>query len=95
MQIDLMPWLIGWGIVTTAVVALALYRATLTLHEVSGVHLSGDPHIPEVQAATARRLQMVDLYGKVLTVVSTVVILAIAGIYGYQVYMKGYEVIGH
>ena len=92
---DLMPWLIAWAIVTTVVIALALYRTGLAWHDIPGVHLSGDPGIPERQKETARKLNMVDLLGKALTVVSAVLILVIAGMWGYYQYMKAYEVVGH
>ena len=92
---DFTPWLIAWAVATTAVIVLALYRIRLTAHEIPGVHLSGDPAIPGRQKETAHALSIVDFWGKTLTVISTILILVIAGFWGYQTYLKAYEVIGH
>ncbi|MBI3694890.1 MAG: hypothetical protein HY238_08630 [Acidobacteria bacterium] len=94
MNIDLMPWLIAWGILTTVVIALALYRTTLAAHDPPGLSLA-DAHVTDVQKQIEHRLVAVDRWGKALTVLSGAMILFIAALWSYQTYMKGFEVIGH
>lgn len=94
-EMSLMPWLIIWAAVTTAVLALALYRLKLVSHEVPGVHVLEPPQIDEEQRTLARKLLRVDFYGKSLTVLSVLLIVFIGLLYGYQEYMKAYQVIGH
>jgi hypothetical protein len=93
---NLMPWMIVWAIVTTAVLVLAFYRLRLVAHEEpGGVHVLEKPEVNEAELALARKLLRVDFYGKALTVASAVLIVAIGVIHGYQAYLKAYEVVGH
>ncbi len=94
MHMDLMPWMIAWGILTTVVIALALYRTTLVAHDPPGLSLA-DVHGTDVQKEMNHRLVAVDKWGKALTVASAAMILFIAVVWAYQTYMKGFEVVGH
>ena len=94
-QWNLMPWIIAWGIVTIIVLFLASYRLKIVSHEVTGVHVLEAPEVDEDQRVTARKLLRVDFAGKMLTVISALLIVVIGLIYGYQTYMKAYEVVGH
>ena len=94
MNIDLMPWMIVWGILTTVVVALALYRTSLAAHDPPGLSLA-DAHGTDLQKQIEHRLVAVDKWGKALTVVAGMMIMFIFALWAYQTYMKGFQVIGH
>lgn len=96
MPIDLMPWMILWAAITTGVLALALWRLMVVKQEdaLGGLHVAGsDAAIPETEARIARKLSKIDLWGKTLTVVSAVLILAIGAIWLYNGWLKANEVV--
>jgi len=85
MTIDLMPYLILWAIVTTAVVILALWRLVLGLHEMGGIHIaSGGERELQQEAELSRREARIELWGKTLTVVSATLILGIGVAWVYN-----------
>lgn len=78
MRVDLIPYLILWAIVTTAIVVLALWRLLLGLHERGGIHISpGGERELQQEAEVTRREGRIELWGKTLTVVSAILILGI------------------
>ena len=55
MEISLLPWLIAWAILTTIDVILAVYRAHLASHEVTGIRIEDtEADLPEVQDLSLR-----------------------------------------
>jgi hypothetical protein len=84
MNINLLPYAIFWGALTTAVLGMIFYRRLVARNEDDSLHLEGN--IPASQAALAHRLESIDRWGKTLTVVVVVYALALAGIYLYQVW---------
>ena len=85
MRIDLMPYLILWAIVTTAVLILALWRLMLGLHEMGGIHLApgGDRELQD-EVKMTRREDRIELWGKTLTIVSAILILGIGAVWVYN-----------
>jgi len=77
MRIDLMPYLILWAIVTTAVVILALWRLLLGLHDQEGRIAPGGEQEMEQQGNRTRREARIEFWGKALTVVSAILILGV------------------
>ena len=78
MPIDLMPWLILWAIVTTVVVILAVWRVVGGLHDIGSIHLgrTGDKET-ERETRFSRKLDRVERWGQVLTVLSAILIAGI------------------
>ena len=68
---NLIPYVAIWAVVGIAVLALALYRKILTFHgDDEFVHLSeGEQRLIPQQVALGHRLEAIDRWGKVLTVV--------------------------
>jgi hypothetical protein len=90
MSIDLMPFLIAWAVVTTAVLALALWRLLAGLHDDSGIHfIEGREEEIQTKTRMAQRMERIELAGKALTVVSAVMIAAIGVVYLYGVWVSG------
>ncbi len=89
MDINLLPWLVAWAILTTVLVILVLYRAQLASHEVTGIRIEDtEADLPEVQRKFAQNMQKIDFYVRWLTVVSVVMIAAIGVVWVYQVATK-------
>jgi hypothetical protein len=84
MNINLLPYAIFWGVLAIAVVTLIIYRKSVTSHEDDSIHLEGGA--PAQQATLAHRVELIDRWGKTLTVVVAVYGLALAAIYLYQVW---------
>ena len=76
---DLTTWIIAWAVVTTAVVVLGYYRVILELQGDPGMHLySVEGNQTLEQATLARKICGVDRCGQILTIVSVVLVVAIA-----------------
>jgi len=86
----MMPFLASWVFLAFAVAGLAGYRKLVAMHEDDMLHVR-DSEYGRVagQAATAHRLEVVDRWGKLLTVVAAAYGLLLAGVYVYQVWLEG------
>ena len=84
MNINLLPYALFWGVLALVVVFLIIYRRSVTSREDDSIHLEGG--IATEQVTLAHRLEMIDRWGKTLTVVAVVYGLALAGLYLYQIW---------
>lgn len=78
-----------WVVLGIATLALAVYRSVLaTHHEEDVVHLGPgeEQEIPR-QAALARKLDVIDRWGKVLTIFVVIIGLGLAAAYLYQAWL--------
>ena len=77
--------LIVWGVLTAALIALLIYRGTLTMHEDYQLFLSdSQSHVAKEQMEIMARVNKLGPFVKVLGTASAVLILTIAGIAVYQ-----------
>ena len=88
MTIDLMPWMIGWAVVTTGVVALFVWRVLVANQEPGALHVVESEQEQEQETRLATKLARIDLWGKTLTVVSALLILAIGLVWVYSGWLK-------
>ena len=86
------PFVIFWAILGIGTLGLAVYRKFVSMREDDYLHLSAgeERYIPQ-QVATFRKLETIDRWGVSLTVVTLVVGLALASIYLYEAWMRGYQ----
>ena len=83
----LIPHLVIWAVLTTLVIFLAVYRKKVNSTVDETLHiLEAEASIVPAQAAVAKKLGTIDLWGKTLTVVAFLYLLAIAGMYIYSVF---------
>ena len=81
---NLMPYIIGWCVLVGLVIALALYRRLVTEKEDDTIHISDTTGVVAAQQMQmAKRLEVLDRWGKILTVVAILSGLALAVWYGY------------
>jgi hypothetical protein len=81
----LMWLLIVWGVLTTILIVLLIYRSTLTMHEDDQLFLNeSDTHMAVEQAEVLSKVNKITPLVKVLGAVSVVMILVIAGLFTYQ-----------
>lgn len=77
--------LITWGVLTAALIALLIYRGTLTMHEDDQLFLGeSESHMAREQEEIMRKVNRLGPFVKVLGTVSGVMILGIVGIAVYQ-----------
>jgi hypothetical protein len=84
MNINLLPYAVFWGVMAIVVVALVIYRRSVTSREDDSIHLEGG--MPIQQVALAHRVDVIDRWGKTLTVITAVYGLALAVVYVYQIW---------
>jgi hypothetical protein len=89
MNLNLMPIAIGWALIAVLTAGLALYRKLLTHHEDDYLHVhEGEARIVSQQFQLAHKVDAVDKWGKILTVVTAILGAAIAAAYLYQGYVQ-------
>lgn len=80
-----------WTLLAAAVIGLALYRKiAVAPREDDLIHVgAGEERLISRQEATTRKLDAIDKWGKILTIVVIVSGLAIASVYLYQAWIAG------
>jgi hypothetical protein len=84
MNVNLLPYAAFWGVLALVVLFLIVYRKVVSSHEDASLHWEGNASME--QMATAHRLESIDRWGKMLTIVAAVYGIALAVIYLYQVW---------
>jgi len=81
----LVELLIVWGVLTAALVALLIYRGTLTMHEDDQLFLGeSESHLAREQMEIMQKVHKLGPFVKVLGTASALLILTIAGVAIYQ-----------
>lgn len=76
---------IAWGVLTAALIALLIYRGTLTMHEDDQLFLGeSESHMAREQQEIMQKVNRLGPFVKVLGTVSAVMILGIVGMAVYQ-----------
>ncbi|MFL6450086.1 MAG: hypothetical protein ACJ746_20770 [Bryobacteraceae bacterium] len=83
---NLMLFVSAWMILAISVLGLALYRKFISAHEEDRyVHISeGEARLIPHQVEVNQRIAHVDHWGELLTILTLVAGVALAGIYVYQ-----------
>jgi len=83
---NLMPFIVSWAVLATIVLALAIYRYFVARNEDDYVHVDGS-HV-STQQAMVKRLDNIDRWGKILTIVVAVYALVIGGLFMYSSWIE-------
>jgi hypothetical protein len=77
--------LIVWGVLTAALIALLIYRGTLTMREDDQLFLGeSESHMAREQVEIMQKVNKLGPFVKILGTASAVMILGIAGLAIYQ-----------
>jgi hypothetical protein len=77
--------LIAWGVLTAALIALLIYRGTLTMQEDDQLFLGeSESHMAQEQLEIMQKVNRIGPLVKILGTASAVMILGIAGLAIYQ-----------
>lgn len=79
---NMIPLIVSWAVLASAVLALALYRKSIAAKEDDNLHVNTD--IAAQQIAVAKKLEAIDRWGKILTIVAAVFGLLIIGLFLYN-----------
>ncbi|MBZ5617143.1 MAG: hypothetical protein LAQ69_00220 [Acidobacteriia bacterium] len=87
MNINLMPFIVLWIVLATIVIALIVRRRMVSSHEDDTLHvLQGAPVAH--QAVLANKLDQIDKWGKIFTVIVVVFGLLLGAAYLYQTWVQ-------
>ncbi len=77
--------LIVWGVLTTVLVLLLIYRSTLSMHEDDQLFLDdAESHMQKEQNELIQRMDKLQLPVRLIGAASALLILIIAGLWIYQ-----------
>ncbi len=92
---NLVPYLVTWIPLAVVVLVLAIYRNVIASREDETIHvLESDASAVSAQVNLSHKLEVVERWGKILTVVVVVYGLAIAGMYLYYIWQQGAKLPG-
>ena len=87
MHINFTPWMILWAALALAVLVMAGYRKIASVREDETLHLV-NPSESARQLAIFHKLERIDKWGKLLTVVAAIYGLLPAVAYTYQTWVQ-------
>jgi hypothetical protein len=77
--------LIAWGVLTTVLIVLVIYRSTLTMHEDDQLFLDdAESHMQKEQTELIARVNRITPFVRAFAALSGVLILVIAGLAIWQ-----------
>jgi uncharacterized membrane protein len=79
---NIMPLAVIWAVLATVVLALALYRRSIAAKEDDIVHVNVD--VTPKQEAVNKKLEAIDRWGKILTVIVVIYALVLLGLFLYS-----------
>jgi len=86
MHINLVPFFVLWLLLFLSVVAMVFWRKSVASHEDDSLHvLQGSV---AQQVSLAQRLEVIDKWGKLLTVITAVTGVILAAAWVYQTYVS-------
>ena len=92
MPVNLTIFVVVWAVFASIVVGLAIYRRVVAAHEDDTLHvLEAEAGMIAQQEMIARRLEVIDKWGKLLTIVTLVYGLLLACVYLYQVWEESFK----
>jgi hypothetical protein len=91
----MLVYLVIGGVLALIVLALAAYRRVVASQEDDSIHISErEVAMVSQQEAVAHRLEVIDRWGKVSTVVAVLYGLAIGGVMLYQAWLETSKIPG-
>ena len=85
MNLDLRPYIVVWIVLALVVAALFIRRKMIAAKEDDNIHVMSGPN-PE-QTIIAAKLDVIDKWGKLMTVVTVLLGIVIAGLYIYSTFV--------
>jgi hypothetical protein len=87
MNVNLFPLLVLWGALAASVLVLIVWRKAVGRGEDDTLHVLHAEALPR-QAAVAHKLEVIDRWGKTLTIVTVVYGILVAALFMYQTWVQ-------
>jgi hypothetical protein len=84
---NLLPLVVVWAILATAVLVLAFYRRAIASKEDDYLHV--DSNVAAKQVAVAKKLEVIDRWGKILTIIAAAFGVILLGLFLYNGWTQG------
>jgi len=91
MSLDLRPFFVLWIVLATSVIALIVRRKMLAIHEDDSLHVMQAGAAAQ-QVVLANKLDQIDKWGKILTVIAVVFGLLVGAAYVTQVWVQSSQI---
>ncbi len=92
---NLTPFVVLWSLLALFVLGLALYRKLVSTHEDTLIHIGeGEDKLIPNQIEVTHKLDVVDYWGKLLTVITVAAGLLLACVYLYQAWEASQKLSG-
>jgi ABC-type iron transport system FetAB permease component len=85
-NINLMPFAYGWAVLTAVVIALIVYRKLVARAEDDTLHVQGN--MVSKQVVVSQKLDQIDRWGKLLTIVAILYGVVVAAAFAYQNFVE-------
>ena len=96
MNLNLFPFAVLWAILALAVLTLLLIRKKIAAGEDDTLHvMDGDAGMVPRQKKIAHELELIDRWGKSLTVIAIVFGLIVGGLFVYQGWLNASSYMAH
>lgn len=91
---NLMPFLILLAIMAVMVLVLFLWRKTVARNEDDNLHVLDGAAVQQTaqQAEVAQKLELIDKWGKILTIVTLIYGAIVGGLYMYQSFVQNSKI---
>ena len=86
MNSHLIPFVVIWAALAAVVLVLIAWRKAISSHEDDSLHVS-QAGAAQQQIGLSHKLDQIDKWGKILTIIAVVFGLILAGIYFYQMWV--------
>ena len=96
MNVNLLPFAVLWAVMALVVLALIVVRKRISSGEDDTLHvMEGDARMIPHQVEMARKLEVVDRWGKILTVVTLIFGLIVGALWVYQGWVNASNYMAH
>lgn len=87
---NIMPLAIGWALLASVVAGLAFYRRLVTRNEDDYLHVDAAANVQ--QQSMTKKLESIDKWGKLLTIIAGVYGLLLVGLVLYNQWTQGSQI---
>ena len=93
MNFNFVPLIVVWGILALVVLGLFIWRKNVASNEDDTLHVMS-AGVASQQSAIAQKLDMIDKWGKILTVIAVIYGAILGALWVYQSYVTASNISG-
>lgn len=93
MPTNFVPFVVLWSVMAAVVLALVVWRKIVSSKEDDNIHVLDSGAVAKQQTQIASKLDLIDKWGKILTVVTLVFGVVLAAFFIYQGWINGAKIV--